>query len=277
MAGPPPPANADDEQDAAATPDGDGDDGESRDGGPVQPAEDGYGDVGLGQLLREVRRERALSLGEVERDTRINRDYLQALEDERYELLPAPVYTRGFVRAYARHLGLDAEAVIALLPADLPRPPGLEPISALRGGPRALLPAVNLRLLAAAGLGLGLLAVAAIALALLRGDGAAPDGASPGAPSDAAAASTVTAPATPGDGPGAAVPPFAVGETPDFIGVDSEVAQALLTQLGLQFVVIEVDTSEAPQGVVFAQTPEPGSPIEANDDVTLIVSKRVGE
>ena len=96
-------------------------------------------------------------------------------------------------------------------------------------------------------------------------------------------ASTVTAPATPGGGPtsadasGAAVPPFAVGETPDFIGVDSEVAQALLTQLGLQYVVIEVDTSEAPQGVVFAQTPEPGSPIEANDDVTLIVSKGAGE
>ncbi len=278
MAGPPPPANADDEQGAAATPDGDGD-GESRHGDPAQPAEQGYGDVGLGRLLREVRQSRALSLGEVERDTRINRDYLQALEQERYELLPAPVYTRGFVRAYARHLGLDAEAVVALLPADLPRPPGLEPIAALRGGPRALLPAVNRPLIAAAGLGLGLLAAVALSLALLRGDGAAPAD----APPDAAAASTATAPVASGDGPGATarpaatVPPFALGETPNFIGVDSEVAQALLTQLGLQFVVIAVDTSEAPQGTVFAQTPEPGSPIEANDDVTLIVSKAAGE
>ena len=74
----------------------------------------------------------------------------------------------------------------------------------------------------------------------------------------------------------ATVSPFELGQTPNFIGVDSETAQALLTQLGLRFIVVEVDTSEAPTGSVFAQTPEPGSPIDADGDVTLIVSKGSG-
>lgn len=279
MTSPRPPADGDEERDAT-TPDGEHRaDGEGRHEDSAELAGQDFSDVSLGQLLREVRQRRALSLGEVERDTRINRDYLEALEQERYELLPAPVYTRGFVRAYARHLGLDEEAALSLLPAELPSPPGLEPIASLRGGPRTFLPSVNPPVIAAVGIGLGLLAAAALALTLLNGGGAAPAASPAGAP----AASTVTATAPSSSGaagdatPAATVPPFELGETPNFIGVDSETAQALLTQLGLQFVVIEVDTSDAPKGSVFAQTPEPGSPIEANDDVTLIVSKRAGE
>lgn len=279
MTSPRPPADGDEERDAT-TPNGEHRaDGEGRHEDSAELAGQDFSDVSLGQLLREVRQRRALSLGEVERDTRINRDYLEALEQERYELLPAPVYTRGFVRAYARHLGLDEEAALSLLPAELPSPPGLEPIASLRGGPRTFLPSVNPPVIAAVGIGLGLLAIVALSLALLSDDGAAPAASPAGAP----AASTVTATAPSSSGaagdatPAATVPPFELGETPNFIGVDSETAQALLTQLGLQFVVIEVDTSDAPKGSVFAQTPEPGSPIEANDDVTLIVSKRAGE
>ena len=241
---------------------------------------DQFSDVSLGQLFHEVRQNRALTLAEVERDTRINRDYLEALEQERYELLPAPVYTRGFVRAYARHLGLNEEGALSLLPSELPAPMGLEPIAGLRGGSRVSLRSLNLPMLSVVGGVIGLLAIVVLSLVLLRHSG--PEaGETPVVP-------TATASAVPASGGAsgasagigvesvATVPPFELGQTPNFIGVDSETAQALLTQLGLRFIVVEVDTSGAPAGSVFAQTPEPGSPIDADGDVTLIVSKGSG-
>ena len=96
---------------------------------PDPPQED---DVTLGALLREARRRRAVTLDEVARDTRINPQYLEALEAGRYEVLPAPVYARGFARSYGRYLGLDPEVVRGLIPRDLPRPPELEPTAGLR-------------------------------------------------------------------------------------------------------------------------------------------------
>jgi transcriptional regulator with XRE-family HTH domain len=283
MSGPRRPA-ADDPDDGVAA-DSSGDevapDQETLTDEPSEEAADAYNDVRLGELLREARRARAMTLAEVERDTRINRDYLEALEREQFELLPAPVYTRGFLRAYARHLGLDAEATLALLPADLPSPPGLEPIAGLMRGPRALLPAINLPVVAAMVAGLVAVVLFVLANAFLRGDGAgdSPPGEPPGA---AAAVATAAATADPAGSSSASprsastVPPFEVGETPDFIGVDRETAQALLTQLGLAFVVIEVERPDTGAGEVFAQSPEPGEPIGPDDDVTLVVSKGEG-
>ncbi|MFA7297767.1 MAG: helix-turn-helix domain-containing protein, partial [Dehalococcoidia bacterium] len=86
----------------------------------------------LGAWLRAERLRRSESLAEVERDIHVTRAYLEAIEEEHFDVLPAPVYTRGFVRLYARRLGLDAAEAVALLPADLPIPPGLEPSAALR-------------------------------------------------------------------------------------------------------------------------------------------------
>lgn len=88
--------------------------------------------VRLGAWLRSERLRRGFSYAEVERDTHINRLYLEALEDEHYDVLPAPVYTRGFVKLYARLLGIDPDSAAAMLPDDLPTPPGLEPSAALR-------------------------------------------------------------------------------------------------------------------------------------------------
>lgn len=247
--------------------------------GEVAEAEaDAYADVRLGELLREARRDRAMTLAEVESDTRINRDYLDALEQERFELLPAPVYARGFLRAYARHLGLDEEATLALLPSDLPSPPGLEPIAGMMRGPRALLPAINLPVAGAVG-AVAVVVLFVLANTLFGGDDEGDPAGAAGA-AEPQATATVTAAATaPSDGrprSTATVPPFEVGETPDFIGVDRETAQALLTQLGLAFVVIEVERADTGAGEVFAQSPEPGEPIGPDDDVTLVVSKGGG-
>jgi cytoskeletal protein RodZ len=61
----------------------------------------------LGASLEEARRRQGLDLEQVEEATHIHRRYLRALEEERFELLPADAYAKGFLRAYAEFLGLD--------------------------------------------------------------------------------------------------------------------------------------------------------------------------
>jgi len=67
----------------------------------------------LGELLRKTREEKGLSLAQVEEAIRIRSAYLQALEDEAYERLPAPVYVRGFLKNYALYLGLDPQQALS--------------------------------------------------------------------------------------------------------------------------------------------------------------------
>lgn len=68
----------------------------------------------IGETFRQARLDKGVSLAEAERDTRIRRKYLEALEAEDYAALPAPVYSRGFIRTYASYLGLPAEAMVDL-------------------------------------------------------------------------------------------------------------------------------------------------------------------
>ena len=60
-----------------------------------------------------------LTLQQVAETTKIRSDYLQALEEGRYETFPAPVYIRGFVRTYATLLKLPVPAVMAALETEL--------------------------------------------------------------------------------------------------------------------------------------------------------------
>jgi len=69
--------------------------------------------AGLGQLLREAREAKGLTLTEVEGETRIRLSYLEALEAEEFDRLPGEVYVRGFLRNYAQFLGLKSEEVLA--------------------------------------------------------------------------------------------------------------------------------------------------------------------
>jgi cytoskeleton protein RodZ len=66
----------------------------------------------LGRTLRKARTERGVELSEVERATKIRAKFLQAMEEDRWEALPAPVYARGFLDIYARYLGLDEKALL---------------------------------------------------------------------------------------------------------------------------------------------------------------------
>ena len=72
----------------------------------------------LGSLLVRAREARGLTLEDAERDTRISRRYLQALETEQFEVIPAPVYARGFLRSYSQYLGLDPQETLGLFPRE---------------------------------------------------------------------------------------------------------------------------------------------------------------
>ena len=65
----------------------------------------------IGRLLEHKRKERSLTLEEVEQATKIRKRYLTALERDDYAILPDAVYARGFLKTYANYLGLDGEAL----------------------------------------------------------------------------------------------------------------------------------------------------------------------
>jgi cytoskeleton protein RodZ len=66
----------------------------------------------IGEKLRDARTDRGVELAEVERATKIRLKFLEAMEGDRWEELPAPVYARGFLDIYARYLGLDQQAIL---------------------------------------------------------------------------------------------------------------------------------------------------------------------
>lgn len=68
--------------------------------------------VSLGQYLKREREYRAVSLGEMSQATRIPLPKLQALEEDDFENLPGVAITKGFLKAYVGHAGLDEQEVM---------------------------------------------------------------------------------------------------------------------------------------------------------------------
>jgi cytoskeletal protein RodZ len=66
----------------------------------------------FGDELRREREIRGISLKEIADATKISKRFLEAIERNDHKTLPAPVFTRGFVREYARYLGLNAEEMV---------------------------------------------------------------------------------------------------------------------------------------------------------------------
>jgi len=66
----------------------------------------------IGTILRRERELRAISLEEVAQTTRVPLRTLRALEEDDADALPAEVFVRGFLRAYARSLGLDERPLL---------------------------------------------------------------------------------------------------------------------------------------------------------------------
>jgi cytoskeleton protein RodZ len=68
---------------------------------------------GFGERLRREREKRGVSLEEIAGSTKIGTRSLRALEEDAFESLPGGIFNRGFVRAYARTLGLDEEQYLS--------------------------------------------------------------------------------------------------------------------------------------------------------------------
>ena len=66
----------------------------------------------LGELLRQQREKRGITLDQAAADTRIREKFLKALEDGDLQSLPGAVYTKGFLRNYAEYLELDDEELV---------------------------------------------------------------------------------------------------------------------------------------------------------------------
>jgi transcriptional regulator with XRE-family HTH domain len=86
----------------------------------------------IGSSLREARMRAKIDISEVEAATKIRAKYLRAIENEEWDLLPGPTFTRSFLRTYAQYLGLDARVLLDEYRARYDRPSEAElpPISA---------------------------------------------------------------------------------------------------------------------------------------------------
>ncbi|HXB21197.1 MAG TPA: RodZ domain-containing protein [Candidatus Solibacter sp.] len=67
----------------------------------------------FGDRLRREREMRGVTLEEISESTKISKRSLQAMEEEDFDLLPGGIFNKGFVRAYARFLGIDEEQAVA--------------------------------------------------------------------------------------------------------------------------------------------------------------------
>jgi cytoskeleton protein RodZ len=70
--------------------------------------------ISPGALLKKEREKKGLSHTQISQQIRLRPRFLEAIENEEWDLLPAPSFAKGFIRSYARVLGLDEERVVDL-------------------------------------------------------------------------------------------------------------------------------------------------------------------
>ena len=85
----------------------------------------------FGDRLRREREMRGITLEEITESTKVSRRHLEALEGEHFDQLPGGVFNKGFVRAYARFLGINEDQAVADYSAasnEVPEPEGKFPL-----------------------------------------------------------------------------------------------------------------------------------------------------
>ncbi len=218
----------------------------------------------LGETLRRARQTRGITIEDAARATRIPRRYLEALEQENFGILPAPVYARGFLRSYSGYLGLDPADLLPFFPVGHVEEPKLEPLPEVKQ-PRTWSMS-------------GIIAVAAVGALILLVIGLYSIGSEGGGGNsllrrDPAALESAPPVVVP---PEEDVPAGEAGVTqalPDLAGRSLDEAIAIVEEAGAGYVVIGVREGEVPVGQVVEQQPSPGTVVEPGDLVTLIVSR----
>ena len=66
----------------------------------------------LGEKLRQAREERGISISEVAEQTRISAHYLANIENDDYRILPGGIFNKGFVKSYAKYVGIDEQEAL---------------------------------------------------------------------------------------------------------------------------------------------------------------------
>lgn len=255
--------------------------------------------LGIGERLIEARDTRGLTLEDAERDTRISRRYLQALEDERFDIIPAPVYARGFLRSYSQYLGLETAPLLARFPQDSPTPgpasagPSSQADRSGRG-PSALFgsrvpeepmigvdigvaipprrigagPVSVARTGVIAAVAVGVTALVVV-LALVIADLGGGNGEEAATPAPAAATPTPEA-TTAATESGLDVER---GVVPDVIGQPEDIAILAVEEAGFVVTVVGDRNEQYPRGTVFEQAPPAGVEQEPGSRVFIAVSE----
>jgi cytoskeleton protein RodZ len=158
----------------------------------------------FGNVLQSRRVERGLTLIQAAAATHVRVAHLHAIETGHLELLPAPVYARGYVRTYARYLGVDPEPLVARVPSGSHQRRGAFALGGNHRQPRLVVtgPATAL-------IGIVVLASAFILYAWRQVDSANHPGGPPGRPSVQLPA--VSPPTTPLPTPSSQPKPIVVG------------------------------------------------------------------
>ena len=68
----------------------------------------------LGEELKRRREERDITLGDISESTRIGTRFLKAIEADNYSILPGGIFTRSFIRAFAKQVGMDEDEAITI-------------------------------------------------------------------------------------------------------------------------------------------------------------------
>lgn len=76
--------------------------------------------AGVGEQLRQARLRQGIDLKEAENATKIRSKYLEALENEEFNVLPGRIYVIGFLRTYAKFLNIDSEKLVENLKSTIP-------------------------------------------------------------------------------------------------------------------------------------------------------------
>ena len=254
--------------------------------------------LGIGEQLVRAREERGLTLEDAERDTRISRRYLQALEEERFDIIPAPVYARGFLRSYTQYLGLETARILARFPEEAPptggpasRPSSGE--SRPSRGPSALfgsrvpeepmigvdigvaIPARRIGagpfsfartgIIVAVAVGVtALVIVVAILIANVGGEA-----------SEATPTPVPTSTPAPESEEVATSSGLDVehGVVPDVIGQPEHIARLAVEEAGFEVTVVTGRNEQYPRGTVFEQAPSAGVELEPGRGVFIAVSE----
>ncbi len=83
----------------------------------------------LGDKLKQARREKGLSLDDLQQVTKIQKRYLVAIEEGNYAVMPGKFYARAFIKQYAEAVGLDSATLFDEFESEVPETPQQEVVN----------------------------------------------------------------------------------------------------------------------------------------------------